>query len=440
MKKFLLFILDLLAYLFIIAIVLILRHGNFNLLFFYYNCQILVPLFLLVTIILDIFSLYDINLTRKNFTEYKNILIAFLISFFTSAAFIYFIAPLLNIATPKTILLGVFILYFAWIYVSRKSYAKISFRRTNILIFGKSRTLNAIKKELEKSSHYHIVGEYETAKADISYPQEIDEILIASKLFKQDPASWDIIAQKLLMKGYLLTTDLIMYEDVFKKISKEGITDTMWLLRGIASRQKHNITPIIKRLLDFTFALILLPIFLPVILFIYILIKSIDRFDPIFKQERVGQMEKDIFVYKFRTMKPGTENITKLGSILRRFRLDEIPQLINILKGDISFVGPRPIYQNEYIFLNKYVPSHAVRSIVKPGLTGWAQLNFKAPPTYCVQENISSEDKPTDEVFDAAFKRLAYDIWYIKNQNIFLDLEIILKTAKRAFIKDTHVS
>ncbi|MBQ3933830.1 MAG: sugar transferase, partial [Elusimicrobiaceae bacterium] len=143
-------------------------------------------------------------------------------------------------------------------------------------------------------------------------------------------------------------------------------------------------------------------------------------------------------VYKFRTMKPNTEHITRLGKVLRRFRLDEIPQIINILKGDISIVGPRPLYYNEYKFLNKYIPSHAVRSIVKPGLTGWAQLNFKAPPTYCVQ-NIDWENKPTDEIFDAAFNRLAYDVWYIKNRSLALDLEILLKTAKRAFIKDSTI-
>ena len=174
-------------------------------------------------------------------------------------------------------------------------------------------------------------------------------------------------------------------------------------------------------------------------LLVYLLIKLIDGFDPIFKQERVGKMEKEIHIYKFRTMKPGTENITKLGSVLRRFRLDEVLQLINILKGDISIVGPRPLGKADNQILNKYVPSHAVRSIVKPGLTGWAQLNFKAPPNYSAV-NIVENDALNDEIFDAAFKRLAYDVWYIKNQSFFLDLEIILKTAKRAFINDSHVS
>lgn len=439
MTKFLFFILDLISYLFIIAVVLILRHGEFNLLFFYYNCQILVPLFLLVAIILDIFSFYDLNLIRKKITPYKNILVAFILSLIASSAFIYFMKPLLNIATPKTVLIGVFVLYFFYTYVSRKLYAKVSFSKTNLLIFGTSRTLNEIKKEINNSINYNIMGEYETAK-DIDYPKKADEIIIASKLFKQDSSSWDIIAQKLLMKGYLLTTDLIMYEKVYKRISKEGIKDTMWLLRGIAQRQESNISRIIKRLIDFIFAFFLIiPLFLFIMIPVYILIKLIDGFDPIFKQARIGQHEKKIFIYKFRTMKPGTENITKLGSILRRFRLDEVPQLINILKGDISIVGPRPLGKEDNQILNKYIPSHAVRNIVKPGLTGWAQLNFKAPPNYSVV-NVVKNNTLNEDLFDDAFKRLSYDIWYIKNQNVFLDLEIILKTAKRAFIKDSHVS
>ena len=439
MKRFFFLLIDFIVYLALIALIVMLRHGGLNSKPFLQNCQILVPLFLVISIVLDIFSFYDLNLLRKSRTDYKNILIAFIISLFASAAFIYFVAPVLNIATPKIVLLGVFILYFCWTYTSRKIYTKYSFSKTNVLIFGKSRTINAIKKEIENSVHYNIVGEYEIAKSDIKYPTNVDVILIASKLFKQDSASWDIIAQKFLMKGQLLTTDLVMFEDVCKRIPKEGVKDTMWLLRGIAQRQDSNISHIIKRMMDFIFAFCLLPIFLPIMVVVYLVIKMIDKFDPVFRQERVGQHEKQIFIYKFRTMKPGTENITKLGSILRRFRLDEVPQLLNILKGDISIVGPRPIYQDEYAFLNKYVPSHAVRSIVKPGLTGWAQLNFKAPPTYCVQ-NLNLEEKPTDEIFDAAFKRLAYDVWYIKNQSFFLDLEIILKTAKRAFIKDSHVS
>ncbi len=437
MTRFLFFIIDFCIYLAIIAIVLILRHGEFNILFFYQNCQILLPAFLLISILLWVFSFYDLQLLKQWRITYKNLIIAFLISLFTATGFIYYMAPILNLATPKTILLGVFVLYFCYVYLSRRLYANITFHETNVLVFGKSVTLNKLLKELKNSKHYKILGHYDKVD-DIDYPSDTDLVLVTSKLFGQNKEAWQIISQKFLLKGYLLTTDLLMFEDVFKRISKEGIKDNMWLLRGIGARERHTIYPLIKRVIDFIFALCLLPFFILPMIIIYFVIKLIDGFDPIFLQERVGKLEKKIYIYKFRTMKPNTENVTKLGAILRRFRLDEIPQLINILKGDISIVGPRPIYQDEYVFLNKYVPSHAVRSIVKPGLTGWAQLNFKAPPTYVVQ-NIDLEGKPTDEIFDAAFNRLAYDVWYIKNRSVLLDIEIILKTAKRAFIKDSTI-
>jgi len=437
MTRFLFFCIDFLVYLAIIAFVLILRHGEFNSLFFFQNCQILLPAFFLISVLLWVFSFYDLRLLKQWLITYKNLVVAFVLSLFTVAGFIYYIAPVLNIATPKIILLGVFVLYFCYIFLSRRLYANITFHKTDVLVFGKSNTLNKLLKELKNSKHYNIVAHYETVE-DTEYPKDIDLILVSSKLFSQNKEAWTKISQNFLLKGYLLTTDLLMFEDVFKRVSKESIKDNMWLLRGIAARRGNNIYPILKRIIDFTFALCLLPIFVLPMVFVYFLIKFIDGFDPIFLQERVGKLEKKIYIYKFRTMKPNTENITKLGAILRRFRLDEIPQLINILKGDISIVGPRPIYQDEYLFLNKYVPSHSVRSIAKPGLTGWAQLNFKAPPTYCVQ-NIDFEGKPTDEIFDAAFKRLSYDVWYIKNRSIWLDIEIILKTAKRAFIKDSTI-
>ena len=137
----------------------------------------------------------------------------------------------------------------------------------------------------------------------------------------------------------------------------------------------------------------------------------------------------------------GTETPTKVGKVLRKFRLDEIPQLINILDGNISVVGPRPIWMKEYEFLKEYIPAHSLRNVVKPGLTGWSQLNFKAPPVYVVLETPKFENDFQKHVyFRDAFVRLAYDVWYVKNASFMLDLEIMLKTAKRAFIRDKKLS
>lgn len=240
-----------------------------------------------------------------------------------------------------------------------------------------------------------------------------------------------------MTKNIEIKTDFVFFEDLLHRTPIEGIKDSIWLFQGITRNAlNYIIYSIMKRTVDILASLSLLIIFLPAVLLIYILIKVIDRTNPLFTQERIGKMGIPIHIYKFRTMIPDTETVTKLGKILRNFRFDEMPQLINILKGDISFVGPRPIWTKEYIFINKYIPNNTLRTMVIPGLTGHAQLNHRAPIVYCIQDKCFFENTNADVLFDDAYKRLSYDIWYIKNRSVFLDFEIILKTAKRMFIKD----
>jgi lipopolysaccharide/colanic/teichoic acid biosynthesis glycosyltransferase len=435
MSRALFLVIDFVAFLFLVALMSLLRYGTWNIDFFALNLQVLLPTFALATLTLIIFSFYDLDALRKKKTNYKNLITAFIIALTVSAFCIYFLAPLLNLATPKRVLLSVFIVYFFYIYIVRRLYAEVNIAKHRILIFGESKTLEAIKKKLKEPSIYQICGEYKTISPDTVYPTDIDTVLIASKLFVKNKEAWPVIADNFISKGILLTNDFNFYEMLFKRVPPEGLQDEIWLLRGIANRPEAGIYHFLKRFIDILFCLILLPFLLPLIAFVWLLIKVIDRQPPFFFQERTGKLEATIYIYKFRTLKIGTENPTKLGAVLRMFRLDEIPQILNILKGEISITGPRPVWTKEYRFLNSYIPLHAMRGIVKPGVTGWAQLNFKAPPTYCVLENLDLTKKP-EVVFEDALTRLAYDIWYIKNRNFFLDAEIILKTAKRMFIKD----
>ncbi|XRK16210.1 lipopolysaccharide/colanic/teichoic acid biosynthesis glycosyltransferase [Elusimicrobium posterum] len=336
---------------------------------------------------------------------------------------------------PKIILVSVLFLYHIYIFYSRRIIWDIRFTKKNILIFGQSATIELIKSGITKSKGYKIKEEYlrvpENGKINA---RNIDFILISSTLFKDDSAAWDIISSQFIHKGMLIKTDFNFFEELFQRTPVEGLNNPAWLLRGISSRRGSSSFEVtLKRFTDIVFALTLMSFCFPVSILIYFLIKFFDRMPPLFSQERAGLLDKRFNIYKFRTMRPGTEKITLLGGILRRFRLDEMPQLINIFKGDLSLVGPRPIWTKEYILINKNINNHAIRSIAKPGLTGWAQLNFKAPPNYGVIED-GHED------FAAAYQRLSYDVWYIKNQSFFLDIEIMLKTAKRMFIKDKYVS
>ena len=175
-----------------------------------------------------------------------------------------------------------------------------------------------------------------------------------------------------------------------------------------------------KRAFDLFLSLMLIVVLAPLMALVAFLIMVKMGFPVIFKQTRPGFKGEPFTVYKFRTMKndfagesgslTDAERLTSLGQFLRRSSLDELPQLFNVLKGDLSFVGPRPLLMQ---YLNRYTPEQARRLEVKPGLTGWAQVNGR--------NAISWEDK---------FK---YDVWYVDNANFWLDLKIMALTFMKVF-------
>jgi len=427
-------LLDFAVFLIIAVIVLATRSSSYNVSFFIANFFVLIPAFTIITLDLFIFSLYDFNKLHK--INYRNLLIAFIFTFLFSSTIIYFLAPVFKLVTPKTNLIIIFIIYYLYIIFSRKIYLTVFKKQTNITLIGKSMTMGKLQKELANSPYYKIVGNFD--KYSDCLPKETELIVISNALLLNNKKILADVFGKLLIKNVEIKTDIVFFEDFLNRTPIEGIKDSLWLFQSITTNSINNIiSSIIKRAIDIIASIFLLIIFLPIIILIYFLIKNIDKSNPIFSQQRIGKNGIHIYIYKFRTMIPNTETATKLGKILRNFRLDELPQLVNILKGDISFVGPRPIWSQEYNFINNHIPNNIVRTMITPGLTGHAQLNHKAPIVYCVQDKSFFENKNPDIVFDDAYKRLSYDIWYIKNRSIFLDLEIILKTAKRMFIKDS---
>ena len=178
-------------------------------------------------------------------------------------------------------------------------------------------------------------------------------------------------------------------------------------------------------MLDVLISLILFLCFLPVGLMVSLLIKVSSKGPVFFKQDRIGEQETPFRLIKFRTMKVGAERgepkwadkndsrITGVRKLLRISRLDEFPQLINVIKGEMSLTEPRS--EREYFIkkLTKKIPFYSLRFSVKPGLTGWAQVN------YCYGSSV-----------DDALEKLRYDLYYIKNMSLFLDLRIFLKTVR----------
>lgn len=182
----------------------------------------------------------------------------------------------------------------------------------------------------------------------------------------------------------------------------------------------RNISTVTKRIIDIIGSLTGLVILSPVFLVIYVLVLRKMGKPVIFKHPRAGKNGIDFTLYKFRTMTdkrskdgellPDRDRLTPFGKMLRRTSLDELPQLLNVLKGNMSLVGPRPLLL-EYVPL--YSKEQAKRLIVKPGITGWAQINGR--------NSLSWEEK---------FK---LDVWYVENWNLFLDLKILFLTFSKVF-------
>jgi len=164
--------------------------------------------------------------------------------------------------------------------------------------------------------------------------------------------------------------------------------------------------------------------------FVYVAIKVQDGGKLIYRTERVGQYGTPMHLYKFRTMTGmdsgatlnTTHTVTPLGRFLRKTRIDELPQLWNILKGDLSFVGPRPELPGRARVYAETIPYYTMRHLIKPGLSGWAQINDFEVPRGGVD-------------IAQTINKLSFDLYYLKRHSLLLDLEIILKTVKTMLLR-----
>jgi sugar transferase (PEP-CTERM system associated) len=221
-----------------------------------------------------------------------------------------------------------------------------------------------------------------------------------------------------------------IYEEYTGKIAVENLRPS-WLIFSDGFRKTRALTAA-KRVLDLVVSTIGVVLALPIMLLVAIAVKITSPGTVLYQQRRVGQHGRIFTVHKFRSMqqdaeaatgpvwasKAGDSRVTSIGGILRRTRLDELPQLWNVLKGDMSFVGPRPERPEFVRELTEQIPFYGQRHIVRPGLTGWAQVRY----TY----GASKED---------ALEKLQYDLFYIKNLSIALDLYIILSTVKTVLLR-----
>ncbi len=226
------------------------------------------------------------------------------------------------------------------------------------------------------------------------------------------------------LQGVKIVEGENFYERITGKIPLEQIKPS-WIVFSEGFRTLRS-KKIIKRIFDIALSTIGIILASPLFLISFILIKLESKGPAIYKQIRVGENEKEYEIYKYRSMrvdaeektgpvwaKAGDSRVTKIGQFIRKARIDELPQLINVLKGDMSFVGPRPERPNFVVDLKKTIPFYEMRTLVKPGITGWAQIKF-----------------PYGATIEEAREKLQYDIFYIKNMSPLLDAIIVFSTIK----------
>lgn len=249
-----------------------------------------------------------------------------------------------------------------------------------------------------------------------------DRILLASTEGYEDSLGRELI--ELRTRGIVIEDCHSFYERLMSKIAIADLS-AEWLVRSKGFRRDPFVM-FSKRAIDVGVSILGLMASLPILLLTSIAIK-LESDGPVFyRQERVGQNGKSFIIYKFRSMSAKAEanigpvwatkddpRITAVGRLIRKLRIDEIPQMINVLKGEMSFVGPRPERPFFVQTLRKRIPYYSLRHSVKPGITGWAQISY-----------------PYGDSEEDAVEKLQYDLYYMKNMSILFDLQILFESLK----------
>ncbi len=340
---------------------------------------------------------------------------------------------------------GVFVLTAAIVGASLMGW-RLAFRwatvqvgpRERLLLVGRSATAHNFERELAErgDNAVEVVGFVEATPGDSALqslgafedlPAIVRAHAVDRVVVNLADARGKLPMDKLLemkLRGVTFADLASVYEECTGKIALENLRPS-WLVFSDGFK-KSRTTLLVKRAIEVLIAGVALVIALPILLLLAAAIMLTSPGPAIYSQLRVGQNGRVFRVYKLRSMRndaergtgavwsvPGDPRITKIGNILRRTRLDELPQLWNILIGNMSLVGPRPERPEFVQELAKQIPLYRLRHVVKPGLTGWAQVRY----TY----TASVED---------TMEKLQHDLFYIKNLSLRLDLFIIFETVK----------
>jgi exopolysaccharide biosynthesis polyprenyl glycosylphosphotransferase len=396
-----------------------------------------------VTVFGTIFELYDLKAASKLDTTFKNVVITT-----ATVVLFYLLTPVLSPYLPEerlqivylflTVIVSILTWRLIYIYLieSPRFYKRV-------LLVGELSNIDDLVQALDTSDpNYKIVG-FINSEILTSEPQKssglkqfenqdfieiieskkISEVLVAS--FKTESITPEVYKDLmvLLERGFKIRDYSQVYEELLQKVPIQFVGKDFYKYFPFSRSNENQLYIIFQRTFDIIISILGLVVgflLIPIVL----LGNLIANKGPLFySQKRVGRNRKLFKIIKLRTMVVNAENdgikwakkddvrITKFGKFLRRSRLDEVPQFYNVLKGDMSIIGPRPerpFFVNE---LSQVIPYYETRHIIKPGLTGWAQVNTRYGSSV-----------------DDSLTKLQYDLYYIKHRSMFLDISITIKT------------
>ncbi|NCO23232.1 sugar transferase [Candidatus Kuenenbacteria bacterium] len=399
-------------------------------------------IFIMWLIVFFINKMYDLKTARNNFNFYKvwfNSLI-----WCGLIGFIFFYITTTGIS-PKTVMVLDLAVFGGLFLLWRRLFNRLIVYKKfveNMVIIGLTKEMIELAREINSKPQMglRVVGMVSLQKSEIKFDQlEIaiindwdelknffDKKKVRTIILGSDAHDYPDLISK-LYESLELGVNILDRPTFAEKFTSKILINTigqMWFLENIKESNKQ-IYEIIKRVMDIMLSCVFLIITLPLIPLIYLITRLTSKGPGFFMQQRTGKNGKKFMAVKFRTMYQNAEShgpqwaqkndprVTSIGRILRKIRIDEIPQLINILRGEMSFIGPRPERPEFIGQLKESIPFYETRLLVKPGLTGWAQINF-----------------PYGATEADALEKLQYDLYYIKNRSFALDLSILLKTIK----------
>jgi sugar transferase (PEP-CTERM system associated) len=441
-KKFILLSGDLFLLLLSVSFGFFLRLGEvFNSLLVYAGAS-----FINITALAVIFYVADLYNLQQNFRSIRfltKVVISMVVGIILVSFVFYFLLPY---RYGRGVLLTQVIFLTPFIYLWRilfHAYFQAAVRSKNILLMGKDWVSEVLYEELQNNSEYKVLG---LVNGDVEvtgnpYPGslpivklgEIGNMIrdgrvdgIALDLIeKESNEFWESLL-KLKMSGLEIISAVNLYQELTGKIPVHHVNDRWFVYTPGYALLTSNWVQRVKLIFDLAISFISLILLLPFMGLIALAIK-LESSGPIFyKQGRLGKDEQEFQLIKFRSMIHNAEEetgavwaqendsrVTRVGKYLRLSRVDELPQLINVLKGEMSFIGPRPERSEFVKELKEKIPYYSMRHSVKPGITGWAQVNY-----------------PYGASVEDALEKVQYDLFYIQNMSLLLEVRIFLKSIQ----------